>query len=45
MREPGEFGDPQPGVDGELEQGVVAAAEPGGAVRGGDQRFGLGGVR
>ena len=27
----GEFGDPQPGVDGEQQQRVVAPAEPGGA--------------
>ena len=37
----GELGDPQAGLDGEQEQGVVAAAEPGGAVRGGEQRVDL----
>jgi hypothetical protein len=33
--EPGEFGDTQPGLGGEYQQGMVAAAVPGGAVGGG----------
>ena len=39
--EAGELGDPQPGLDGEQEQGVVAAAVPCPAVGGGEQRVGL----
>ena len=39
----GEFGDAQSGLDGEVSRSVVAAAEPGGAVGGGEQRVGLGG--
>ena len=35
--EAGELGDPQAGLDVEQEQGVVAAAVPGLAVRGGEQ--------
>ena len=41
--ESGQFGDPQPGLGGEDEQGVVAAAVPGGAVGGGEQRVELAG--
>ena len=33
--ERGELGDPQPGLDGHRQQGVVAAADPAGQVRGG----------
>ena len=33
--EPGQLGDPQPGLGGEYQQGVVAASVPGGAVGGG----------
>jgi hypothetical protein len=40
--EAGEFGGAQPGLDGEQNPGVVAAAGAGGAVRGGEQRLGLG---
>jgi hypothetical protein len=36
--EPGQFGDAQPGLGGEDQQGVVAAAVPGGPVGGGEQR-------
>ena len=39
--EAGELGDPQPGLEGESEQGVIAAAHPTGPVRGGQQRPGL----
>ena len=39
--ERGELGDPQPGLDGHREQGVIAATGPAGAVRGGQQRLGL----
>jgi hypothetical protein len=39
--ERGELGDPQPGLDGHREQGVIAAAGPAGAVRGGQQRLGF----
>ena len=39
--ERGELGDPQPGLDGHRQQGVIAAAGPAGAVRGGQQRLGL----
>ena len=38
----GEFGDPQPGLDGEGEYGVVAATGPAGLVAGGEQRVDLG---
>ena len=38
----GQLGDAQPGLDGEAEHGVVAAAGPGGAVGRGQQRVGLG---
>ena len=37
----GQLGDPQPGLDGEQEQGVVAPPGPGGAVGGGEQRVDL----
>ena len=39
-----EFGDPQPGLDREQQERVVAAAVPAGAVWRGEQRFDLGGV-
>jgi hypothetical protein len=35
--EAGELGYPQPGLDGEQEQGVVAASVPGSTVGGGEQ--------
>jgi hypothetical protein len=38
-----QLGDPQPGLAGEQQQGVVAAAEPGGAVGRGQQGVDLGG--
>ena len=38
----GQFGDPQSGLDGQDEQGVVASAEPGAAVGRGEQRVDLG---
>ena len=41
-REPDEFGDSQPCLDGDDEQCVIAAADPGGAVRAGRQRVDLG---
>ena len=37
----GELGDPQPGLDGHRRPGVIAAAVPAGAVRGGQPRLGL----
>ena len=37
-----QFGDPQPGLDGEQQQRVVASAGPGGLVAGGEQRVDLG---
>ena len=37
----GQFGDPQPGLDGEGEHGVVAPPGPGGLVAGGEQRVDL----
>ena len=40
-RSRGQFGDPQPGLDGDDEQGVVTPAEPGGAVGRGEQRVDL----
>ena len=43
--EAGELGYPQPGLDGEQEQGVVAAAVPGLPVWGGEQRVGSSRVR
>ena len=41
----GELGDPQSGLDAEQEQGVVAAAVPGLAARGCDQRVDFPAVR
>ena len=41
-REAGEFGDPQAGLDGQGEHGVVAPAGPGGLIAGAQQRVGLG---
>ena len=41
----GEFGDPQPGLDGQREHGVVASPGPGALVAGGEQRVDLGSVR
>jgi hypothetical protein len=41
--EPGKFADPQPGLDGQDEQGVVATPEPGGPVGCSEQRVDLGG--
>src|SRR5216684_9355709 len=38
----GQLGDPQAGVDGHVQQGVVAPAGPGGPVRGGQQGVCLG---
>ena len=38
----GQLGDPQSGLDGQGEQGVVASAEPGAAIGRGQQRVGLG---
>ena len=38
-----QFGDPQPGLAGQQQQGVVAATEPGGAVGSGQQGVDLGG--
>jgi hypothetical protein len=40
--EGGELGDPQPGLDGERQQRVVAPPGPGGGVGGGEQRGGFG---
>jgi hypothetical protein len=40
--EPDEFGDPQPGLEGDEEQGVIAAADPSAAVGGGEKGGGLG---
>jgi hypothetical protein len=39
-----QFGDPQPGLDRDQQQRVVATAVPAGGVRRGEQRFDLGGV-
>src|SRR5438128_8487531 len=35
--EPDELGDPQAGLDGDHQQGVVTTADPAGAVRGGEE--------
>ncbi len=40
--ESGEFGDPQPGLDGQGEHGVVAPTGPGGLVTGREQGIDLG---
>jgi len=40
--ERGEFGDPQAGLDGQDQQGVIAATGPGVSVRGGEKRGDLG---
>src|SRR5215208_6113358 len=40
--EPDEFGDPQPGLDGEEQQRVVAAPGPGRWVAAGEERVDLG---
>src|SRR5450759_2480360 len=40
-REPGQFRDPQPGLDREHEQGVVASPGPGAPLAGGDERVDL----
>jgi hypothetical protein len=39
--QPGDLRDPQPSLDGQRQQGAVAAAGPAGQVRGGQQRVGL----
>lgn len=39
----GQFADPQPGLNPQVQQESVTAPDPGSGVGGGNQRFGLGG--
>ena len=39
--QPGELGDPQAGLEGQHQQGVIAASGPAGTIRGLDQRVDL----